>query len=70
MKYILVFILLAIGISTLLKLRGNYLQERIKNANKEITDINKFRNPINKSYRVKNLYKSFFLKVVLRVQII
>lgn len=45
MKYILVFILLAIGISTLLKLRGSNLQERSNNADKEITEINKFRNP-------------------------
>ena len=45
MKYIMVFILLAIGISTLLKLRGNFLQERLKNIDKEITEINKFRNP-------------------------
>jgi len=45
MKYIMVFILLAIGISTLLKLRGNYLQERLKNLDKEITEINKFKNP-------------------------
>jgi len=45
MKYIIVFILLAIGISTLLKLRGNYIQERMKNLDKEMKDINKFRKP-------------------------
>ncbi|MFX1469825.1 MAG: hypothetical protein ACFFB8_14305 [Promethearchaeota archaeon] len=45
MKYIIVFILLAIGISTLLRLRGQYFQERMKDYNKEIKDINKFRKP-------------------------
>lgn len=45
MKYIIVFILLAIGVSTLLKLRGNYIQERMKNINVNIDDINHFRKP-------------------------
>ncbi len=45
MKYILVLILLAIGVLTFLKLRGKSLQERMNNSDKEITEINKFRNP-------------------------
>ena len=43
MKYIIVFILLAIGISTLLKLRGHYIQERMTNADVDIKEINHFR---------------------------
>jgi len=45
MKYIIFFILLAIGISTLLKLRGNYIQERMRNTNVNIDDINRFKKP-------------------------
>jgi len=45
MKYIIVFILLAIGISTLLKLRGHYIQERMRNDEVKIDDINRFRKP-------------------------
>jgi len=45
MKYIIVFILLAIGISTLLKLRGNYIQERMTNADVDIKEINHYRKP-------------------------
>ena len=45
MKYIIVFILLAIGISTLLKLRGHYIQERITNADVDIKEINHYRKP-------------------------
>ena len=45
MKYIIVFILLAIGISTLLKLRGHYIQESMGNDDVDIKEINHFRNP-------------------------
>ena len=45
MKYIIVFILLAIGISTLLKLRGNYIQERMRNMDMKIDEINHFKKP-------------------------
>jgi len=45
MKYIIVFILLAIGISTLLKLRGHYIQERMTNADVDIKEINYYRKP-------------------------
>ncbi|MFW9823770.1 MAG: hypothetical protein ACFFE4_12580 [Candidatus Thorarchaeota archaeon] len=45
MKYIIVFILLAIGISTLLKLRGHYIQERIINEDLKIDDVNRYKKP-------------------------
>jgi hypothetical protein len=45
MKYIIFFILLAIGISTLLKLRGHYIQERMRNEDLKIDDINRYMKP-------------------------
>ena len=48
MKYLLFFIMLSIGILTLVKLRGTYLQERMKYGDKGIKDIkeiNKLRKP-------------------------
>jgi len=40
LKYIFVFILLTIGIMTLIKLRGHYIQERNSFENNEIIDMN------------------------------
>lgn len=48
MKYIIVFILLAIGISTLLKLRGHYIQESMGNIDVNIKEINQFVNNLKK----------------------
>ena len=45
MKYIIVFILLAIGISTLLKLRGHYIQKSMGNDDVDIKESNHFRKP-------------------------
>ncbi|MFW9825218.1 MAG: hypothetical protein ACFFE4_19915 [Candidatus Thorarchaeota archaeon] len=42
-KYILVFIILAIGILTLLRLRGIYLQPRLKKVEKDEDTLNKSR---------------------------
>ncbi|MFW9971403.1 MAG: hypothetical protein ACFFDF_14510 [Candidatus Odinarchaeota archaeon] len=42
---IIVFSLLVIGISRFMKLAGNYIQERLKNDNLSIDEINHFRKP-------------------------
>ncbi|MFX1365592.1 MAG: hypothetical protein ACFFCE_06505 [Promethearchaeota archaeon] len=47
-KYILFFVMLSIGILTLVKLRGTYLQERMKYGDKGLKDmkeVNKLRRP-------------------------
>jgi len=45
MKYLLVFILLGIGISTLLKFRGHYVQERLKTSELDMKEFNRLRKP-------------------------
>jgi hypothetical protein len=45
LKYIFAFILLAIGISTLLKLRGHYIRQRSNKLDDDIKNLDKFTKP-------------------------
>lgn len=45
LKYIFAFILLAIGISTLLKLRGHYIRQRLGNLDDDLKKLDKFNKP-------------------------
>lgn len=45
MKYLIVFILLGIGISTLSKFRGHYIQERMRNSELDNKEFNRLRKP-------------------------
>ena len=45
MKYILAFILIAIGLMTILRLRGIYLQPRMRNIDKKVVEHDQLDNP-------------------------